>query len=43
MTGPEHARWGAAEASERLALASLSAAVPGWEWEDGALRERAAD
>lgn len=43
MTGPEHARWGAAEASERIPVASLSAAVLAWEWEGGALRERAAD
>jgi hypothetical protein len=36
VTGPEHARWGAAEASER-------AAVLAWEWEGGALTEGVAD
>jgi hypothetical protein len=42
-TGPAHTRRVATEASVRIPVAPLSAAVLAWEWEGGAMTERVAD
>jgi hypothetical protein len=42
VAGPEYTTRGAAEASERAAVAPLPAAVLVWEWEGGTVTERVA-